>query len=83
MKSPSELVSATADSRGKLISIFVGAVLLPSIALSVLTFNSVPKHAESLRIGMLNQAEKVLRWVEKDLEMVALRHAIAAAARRR
>lgn len=79
MKSASELVSATPDSRGKLISIFVGAVLLPSIALSVLTFNSVPKHAESLRIGMLNQAEKVLKWVEKDLEMAAQGKALDAA----
>jgi len=79
MKSASELVSATPDSRGKLISIFVGAVLLPSVALSVLTFNSVPKHAESLRVGMLNQAEKVLKWVEKDLEMAAQGKALDAA----
>ncbi len=79
MKSPSELILATPDSRGKLISIFVGAVLLPSVALSVLTFNSVPKHAESLRIGMLNQAEKVLKWVEKDLETAAQGKALDAA----
>jgi signal transduction histidine kinase len=79
MKSPSELVSATPDSRGKLISIFVGAVLLPSAALSLLTFNSVPKSAESLKIGMLNQAEMVLKWWERDLEMAAQAKALEAA----
>lgn len=79
MKSPSELVSATPDSRGKLISIFVGAVLLPSAALSVLTLNSVPQHAESLKLTMLGQAEKVLKWVEKDLEMAAQAKALDAA----
>ena len=79
MKSASELVSATPDSRGKLISIFVGAVLLPSVALSVLTLKSVPQHAESLKLTMLSQAEKVLKWVEKDLEMAAQAKALDAA----
>jgi signal transduction histidine kinase len=79
MTSASELVSATPDSRGKLISIFVGAVLLPSTALSVLTFNSVPQHAETLKIQMLSQAEKILKWVEKDLEMAAQAKALDAA----
>ena len=72
-------MSATPDSRGKLISIFVGAVLLPSIALSVLTLNSVPSHAESLKISYLTQAEKILKWVEKDLEMAAQAKALDAA----
>ncbi len=79
MKSASELVSATPDSRGKLISIFVGAVLLPSAALSLLTFNSVPKNAESLKRSMQNQTELNLKWVEKDLEMAAQAKALDAA----
>ena len=42
-------LAGVSDSRGKIISIFVGAVLLPSVALSVLSFNAVPKHSEYLR----------------------------------
>src|SRR6185295_7508276 len=79
MSSPSKLVSASPDSRGKLISIFVGAVLLPSVALSVVTLHSIPDNAASLKISMLNQADKVLKWVEKDLEMAAQAKALDAA----
>ena len=45
-------LAAPTDSRGRVVSIFVGAVLLPSIALSVLSFNAVPKHAENLKISL-------------------------------
>ena len=38
---------ASRTRAGKIVSIFVGAVLLPSIALSVLSFNAVPKHART------------------------------------
>jgi signal transduction histidine kinase len=74
-----ERVSAPTDPRGRIVSIFVGAVLLPTIALSVLTFNSVPKHAENLKAGMLKQASRILYYVEKDLEMAARAHALEAA----
>ena len=72
-------LSAPTDPRGRLISIFVGAVLLPSIALSVLSFHDVPRYAETLRIGLLKQAEKVLYYTEKDLEMTARARALEAA----
>ncbi len=72
-------LSAPTDPRGRLISIFVGAVLLPSIALSVLSFHDVPRYAETLRIGLLKQADKVLYYTEKDLEMSARARALEAA----
>jgi signal transduction histidine kinase len=72
-------VSAPTDPRGRIVSIFVGAVLLPSVALSVLTFNSVPKHAENLKAGMLKQAGRILYYLEKDLEIAARAHALEAA----
>ncbi len=67
------------DSRGRVVSIFVGAVLLPSIALSVLSFNAVPKQAENLKISLKAQAEKMLYYVEQDLEMAARARALEAA----
>ena len=72
-------VSAPSDPKGRIVSIFVGAVLLPSIALSVVTFNSVPKYAESLRNELMKHAEKVLFYVEKDLEKTARARALEAA----
>jgi len=67
------------DSRGRVVSIFVGAVLLPSIALSVLSFNAVPKHAENLKISLKRQAERMLHYVEQDLETAARAQALEAA----
>jgi len=72
-------LSAPTDPRGRLISIFVGAVLLPSVALSALSFHSVPKYAENMKIGLVKNAEKVLGYVEKDLEMSARKRALEAA----
>jgi len=72
-------LSAPTDPRGRLISIFVGAVLLPSVALSVLSFHAVPKYAENLKIGLYKDAEKMLGYVEKDLEMTARKRALEAA----
>jgi signal transduction histidine kinase len=72
-------LAAPTDSRGRVVSIFVGAVLLPSIALSVLSFNAVPKHAENLKISLLRQAEKMLKFVEQDLETTARARALEAA----
>ena len=60
-------------------SIFVGAVLLPSIALSVLSFNAVPKQAENLKLSLLRQAEQLLYYVEEDLEQATRRRALEAA----
>ena len=71
--------AAVSDSRGRIVSIFVGAVLLPSIALSVLSFNAVPKQAENLKMSLLRQAEQLLYYVEQDLEKAARRNALKAA----
>jgi len=71
--------SAASDPKKRLIALFVGAVLLPSVALSVLSFNSVPRHADALKANLYKQAEKVLYYVEKDLEMKAQQWALEAA----
>jgi len=72
-------LAGVSDTRGRIVSIFVGAVLLPSIALSVLSFNSVPKHAENLKISLLRQAEQLLYYVEQDLEQATRKKALEAA----
>jgi len=72
-------LAAVSDSRGRIVSIFVGAVLLPSIALSVLSFNAIPKHAENLKMSLLRQAEQLLYYVEQDLEKAARKSALRAA----
>ncbi len=71
MADPARLVSKPQDSKARLVSIFAGAVLLPSIALSVLTFDSVPRQAEAMKITMFKRAERVLYYIEKDLQEVA------------
>ncbi len=76
---PTAGVRAGSDPRNRLIALFIGAVLLPSVALSVLSFNSIPRHAEALKTGLYKQAEKVLYYAEKDLEMRAQAWALEAA----
>ena len=71
--------SAPSDSKGRIVSIFVGAVLLPSIALSYITFNSVPKSAEILKNSLLKAADNLLMYVEKELEITARQRALDAA----
>ncbi|HYN02248.1 MAG TPA: HAMP domain-containing sensor histidine kinase [Vicinamibacteria bacterium] len=72
-------LAAVSDTRGRIVAIFVGAVLLPSIALSVLSFNAVPKHAENLKVSLLKQSEQLLSFVEQDLETATRRKALEAA----
>jgi signal transduction histidine kinase len=72
-------LAAAPDSRGRIVSIFVGAVLLPSVALSVLSFNAIPKHAESLKLSLLRHAEQLLYYAEQDLEKAARTKALEAA----
>jgi signal transduction histidine kinase len=72
-------LAAVSDTRGRIVAIFVGAVLLPSIALSVLSFNAVPKHAENLKISLLRQSEQLLAFVEQDLETATRAKALEAA----
>ena len=73
------MVSGPADPKGRLVSIFAGAVLLPSVALSVLSFYAVPKQAEAMKITMYKQAERALVYIEKDLDNAARAKALEAA----
>lgn len=73
------MVSAPQDPKGRLVSIFVGAVLLPSVALSVLSFHAIPKQAEATRITLLKRADRVLYYIEEDLERTARSKALEAA----
>ncbi len=73
------MVALTSDPRGRIISIFVGAVLLPSIALSFLSFHAVPELSENTKLSLIRNAERALYWVEKDLETKARAKALAAA----
>ena len=79
MKDIQKRLAAVSDTRGRIVSIFLGAVLLPSIALSVLSFNAVPKHAENLKISLQRQAEQLLYYTEQDLEKAARTRAVKAA----
>jgi signal transduction histidine kinase len=73
------MVSAPQDPKGRLVSIFVGAVLLPSVALSVVSFHAIPKQAEATKIQLYKRAEKVLYYIEEDLKRAARARALDAA----
>jgi signal transduction histidine kinase len=75
------MLALTSDPRGRVISIFVGAVLLPSIALSFLSFHAVPRLSENTKATLVKNAERVLYYVEKDLETKARARALDAARR--
>ena len=81
MSSPSRMAALTSDPRGRVISIFVGAVLLPSIALSFLSFHAVPRWSENTKSALVKNAQRVLWYVEKDLETMARAKALEAARR--
>src|SRR5574340_1052781 len=72
-------LAAVSDSRGRIIAIAVVAVLLPSVALSVLSFNAIPKHAENLKLTLLRHANELLYYLEQDLEKAARLKALEAA----
>lgn len=79
MSDPLRRLAAPTDPKGRIVAIFVGAVLLPSLALSVLSFHAVPKQAEFQRIQMKKNAERVLSYVEEDLARAARTKALHAA----
>jgi signal transduction histidine kinase len=79
MSDPLRRLAAPTDAKGRIVAIFVGAVLLPSLALSVLSFHAVPKQAEFQRIQMKKNAERVLSYVEEDLSRAARAKALQAA----
>lgn len=70
-------LTAGSDSKGRLISIFVGAVALPSVALSLFSFNA----AESSKTERKKRDEKRLEYIEEDLTRVARARALEAAKR--
>jgi signal transduction histidine kinase len=79
MSDPLHRVYAPSDPKGRIVAIFVGAVLLPSIALSLLSFHAVPKQAEYQRTQMKKNAERILSYVEEDLNRAARGKALKAA----
>jgi signal transduction histidine kinase len=72
-------VAAPQDGKGRLISIFVGAVLLPSLALSYVSLDFVPEMAKSQKVTRYRDADRTLYYVEKDLAQSAQAHALEAA----
>lgn len=79
MPDVSRMVASPQDPKGRLIAIFAGAVLLPSIALSVMSLYSVPSQAEGMKAQLRKRAEIVLSYVEKDLATTARARALEAA----
>jgi signal transduction histidine kinase len=54
-------------------------VLLPSAVLSAVSFYSVPRQAEAMKISLVKRAERVLWYIERDLESAARNAALQAA----
>ena len=79
MSDPLARVTAPHDPKGRLISIFVGAVLLPSLALSYVSIEFVPQLARANRDMGVKRAENTLADVEKDLVRAVQAKALAAA----
>src|SRR5688500_19280159 len=76
---PSTRVTAPHDPRGRLISIFVGAVLLPSLALSYVALDFVPELAKGRKASQVKTAERALFYIEKELAQSAQAKALEAA----
>ena len=79
MSDPNRMVSAPHDPKGRLISIFVGAVLLPSLALSYVAVEFVPQVAKARKATGVKEAERFLYYVEKELAQFAQLKALQAA----
>ncbi|HEY7409100.1 MAG TPA: HAMP domain-containing sensor histidine kinase [Vicinamibacteria bacterium] len=67
------------DPRGRLIAIFAGAVLLPSLALSYVSVHFVNRLASTHEATKIQRAEKTLYYIEKDLVQSAHAKALEAA----
>jgi signal transduction histidine kinase len=79
MSDPSSRVTAPHDPKARLISIFVGAVLLPSLALSYVSIEFVPQLAKANKEMGFKRAANTLADVEKDLARAAQAKALEAA----
>jgi len=73
------LVSMPDDPKGRLIAIFVGAVLLPSLALSYVSVRFVKELAQKKEATEIKRAERTLYYIEKDLVENAHKKALEAA----
>ena len=62
-----KLVSPADEPKGRIISIFVGAVLLPSLALSWVAMDFVHKLASARKAIAIMQAPGILYYIEKEL----------------
>src|SRR5262245_55822978 len=72
-------LTAPEDPKGRLISIFVGAVLLPSLALSYVSWHFVKKLAATEKMSKTKRAESILYYLEKELRRTAQQQAQEAA----
>jgi signal transduction histidine kinase len=79
MSDPANRVTAPHDPKGRLISIFVGAVLLPSLALSYVSIEFVPQLAKANKEMGFRRAANTLADIEKDLARAAQARALEAA----
>jgi signal transduction histidine kinase len=74
-----KLLAAPDEPKGRLIAIFVGAVLLPSLALSYVAMDFVHKLASSKKATEIKQATGILYYIEKELAETAQKKAVEAA----
>jgi signal transduction histidine kinase len=72
-------LSAPDDPKGRIIAIFVGAVLLPSLALSYVSWHFVKKVAATEMMSRKKRAESVLYYLERELVRAAQQQAQEAA----
>ena len=73
------LVAAPDEAKGRLISIFVGAVLLPSLALSYVAMHFVNNLATARKQTEIKRATGILYYIEKELAQAAQNKALDAA----
>ena len=74
-----KLVSAPDEPKGRLIAIFVGAVLLPSLALSYVAMHFVHQLASARKATEIKYATGTLYYIEKELAQTAQSKALDAA----
>jgi signal transduction histidine kinase len=79
MKDLRKKLSAPEDPKGRLIAIFVGAVLVPSLALSYVSWHFVKKVAAHEKTSKKARADSVLIHLEKELTRAARWRALEAA----
>ena len=73
------LVSGPDDPKARMISIFVGAVLLPSLALSYVSMRFAKELAANEEAFRFKRAERTLSYIDKDLTQMAREKALEAA----